>query len=300
MHFPVLPFHRKKKISGTRHVSSLSHVPAIEWRAAGHSEPKKNMETQCTLKYIISSQSPATQPSCICMSFQHRIPDLKAISFSIFQRSNNACKDVHTCSRYRPCGEVHLPICHGLESSVSKANHASIGIGHLHLSCYVAHRVCTTLAAMAKIRKKGTTETYSDFSEIQRMTLSYSFCIFVILRSCLSCPWRLSGRYWPKACWASSIWPASACRFSSPRSASSWDPECQHHAQAETYGIIWKAHQSSGGTGSFSPASRPWPGRGKMMALESYPRYPKFLSEPKHSGRYFWPYWLLGRHETWL
>lgn len=54
------------------------------------------------------------------MSFQHRIPDLKAISFGIFQRSNNACKDVHTCSRYRPCGEVHLPICHGLESSVSK------------------------------------------------------------------------------------------------------------------------------------------------------------------------------------
>ena len=30
------------------------------------------------------------------------------------------------------------------------------------------------------------------------------------------------------------------------------------------------------------------------------PVTPKFLSEPKHSKRYFWPYWLLGRHETWL
>ena len=108
MHFPLLPFHRKKNIPGTRNVSSLSHMAAIECRAAGPSKEKKHSDTVSYIE-VISSQSPVTQPSCICMSFQHGIPDLMAVSFSIFQRSNNACKDFR-CSRYRPCGEVHLPI----------------------------------------------------------------------------------------------------------------------------------------------------------------------------------------------
>ena len=129
------------------------------------------------------STSSNFEPSCICMSFQHRIPDLTArshsASFSVqrmlakmfirLQDVDHAVKSTCPFFRWTVSSSVSRP---------EKCQHCCLG--HLHLSWrIVAHRVCTTLAAMALQRLTGELASLSTVLAKSLLSELYLTCFGV-------------------------------------------------------------------------------------------------------------------------